>query len=333
MTARCLLQARSRPPSLLAARQSTARRVARICALLGAHAWLGCSGTSPDRSLVAKIESPIAYGTLDTVHTAVVAVLAPAGTTELAECGASIVQISGTTGYVLTAAHCCNLYVPTLVVVSNDYSVGEQYLSGATPAPPVYAVVAGSVYYDAHYNGNDHDFCMLQFSGATGSMSTVALPTSADDGLQVGSEIEHIGFGQTTTNPANASRFAGTDAVGALTNVAVEFNQGGSTDIPGTCDGDSGGPSLLPAGVAQAQQVIVAVQSYGGDVTTCAAETYGVGSRVISEIGVGAFITSYLANAPIGVQAGAEPVVAAPALSLWATVAMFLALVLVPRFH
>jgi Trypsin len=304
-------------------------RLARACTALGALAWLGCSGASPDRSPVAKVESPIAYGTPDTVHTAVVSVLAPVGATELQECSGSIVHVGAATGYVLTSAHCCNAYVPTVVVATNDYSIGEQYLSGGAPAPPAYAVVSGSVYYDALYNGSDHDFCMLKFSGATGTLASLALPTSGNDGLQVGSEIEHIGFGQTTTNANNSHRFTATDAVDALTNVTVEFNQGGSTDLPGTCEGDSGGPSLLPAGVAQAQQVIVSVQSYGADVATCAAETFGVGSRVISEIGPGAFITSYLENTPIGVQAGGATTPApAPAMGLWATGAMFLALAL-----
>src|SRR5579862_8546990 len=138
------------------------QRHALTCVALGALALLACSGPNPDRSAVARIRSPIAYGTADSVHTAVVAVLAPVGTTELEECTGSIVQVTGSTGYVLTAAHCCNTYVPTVVDAATDYTAGEAYLSGGTPAPPIYSVVAGSVYYDAQYAGagTDHDFCM-----------------------------------------------------------------------------------------------------------------------------------------------------------------------------
>lgn len=271
---------------------------------------LGCTATPQDSTTAGAAgarRSAIAYGTLDTVHTAVVAVLAPVGPTELEECTGTIVQVQNGNGYVLTAAHCCNAYVPTVVVVSDDYAVGEAYVSGSpSPVPPVYPVVAGSVVYDALYDGEDHDFCMLQFSGATADTATIGLPTTSGDGLELGSTVEHVGFGQTQTSPTNTQRRTGTDTIDlALTPLVVEFSQGGPQDIPGTCEGDSGGPSLFPASAAQAQQVVVAVQSYG-NATTCAAETLGVGSRVISEIGPGAFITSYLTNSPVGVQAGPD---------------------------
>ena len=101
--------------------------------------------------------------------------------------------------------------------------------------------------------------------------------------------------------------------------------------VPGTCDGDSGGPSLLPAGVAQPQQVVVGVQSYGNSVT-CAQVTFGVASRVSSEIGPGMFITSYLENAPVGVQMGA-PAPAVPALGGLGNLTLAAALAMVGRRH
>jgi hypothetical protein len=302
--------------------------LARACIALGALALFACSGPKPDRSAVARISSPIAYGSPDTAHTAVVAVLAPVGTTELQECTGSIVQVTGSTGYVLTAAHCCNMYIPTVVVAATDYTVGETYLCGGTPVPPVYSVVPESVYHDARYAdpGTDYDFCMLKFSGATKEMATLALPSSTSDGLQVGSAAEHLGYGETESSTTSSVRRTGTDAVTALTPTAVTFDQGGPTHIPGTCDGDSGGPALVPAGAPEAQQVIVAVDSYGNP-TTCAAETLGVGSRVLSEVGMGGFITSYLANAPTGVQAGVAPA-PAPAVPRRALVSIFVGLLL-----
>jgi hypothetical protein len=287
------------------------------CAV-GALSLLSCSSSPPDPGPIARTESPIAYGTADTVnpHTAVVAVLAPVTPTEFQQCTGSVLQVTGGIGYVLTAAHCCSTYVPTLVVASSDYGVGEQYLSGGTPVPPVYPVVAGSVQYDSLYKGSDHDFCMLRFSGATSNMPTLALPPASGDGLQLGAGIEHIGYGVTEASNTNSTRRTGTDTVNlSLTSLILEFSQGGSTDIPGTCEGDSGGPSLLPAGVPQSQQVIVGVQSYGNS-TTCSAETLGVASRVISEIGPQGFITRYLA-----------PPAAVPAMSRWAIAAMAAALV------
>jgi hypothetical protein len=140
---------------------------------------------------------------------------------------------------------------------------------------------------------------MLKFSGATASTPTIALPTSTSDGLAVGSQVQHVGFGITQTGALNSVRMAGTDTVtGPLTSGTLQFAQGGDADIPGTCDGDSGGPSLLPATASQAQQVVVGVQSYGNS-TTCVGETLGVASRVSSAIGPRGFITSYLPAAAL----------------------------------
>ncbi len=183
---------------------------------------------------------------------------------ELEECTGSIVNVSGGKGYVLTAAHCCSTYTPTVVVMAQSYVSGETYVFGGAPQPPAYAVVPGSVYYDALYSQDgqrDHDFCMLQFSGAPSGTATLALPTTSD-GLSLGSQVEHLGYGQTQDSSTNSERRTGIDAIDLqLTPLIVEFSQGGADATPGTCDGDSGGPSLLPATAAQSQQTIVAVQS------------------------------------------------------------------------
>src|SRR5580692_393194 len=103
------------------------------CAALAPVLSSGCSQSAGPEGRVGAVRSPIAYGTADTAHTAVVAVLAPVGTTSLQECTGSIVRVSGGSAFVLTAAHCCNAFVPTLVVASSDYAVGEQYIPGGTP--------------------------------------------------------------------------------------------------------------------------------------------------------------------------------------------------------
>jgi hypothetical protein len=271
----------------------------------GASALLSCSGPLPADGTIQTQQSPIAYGTPDTTHTAVVALLSPIGTNQLQECTGSIVGVSGNLGYVLTAAHCCNAHPPSVVVAGSDYSVGEALAFGGTPSPPVYSVVAESVYYDAQYAGagTAYDFCMLSFLGATASTPVLGLPASANDGLTSGVAVEHIGYGATETNASNSARRTGTDSIDqGLDAFVYQFSQGGSTHIPGTCAGDSGGPALLPAGAAQSVQTVVGVQSYG-NATTCVTETLGGGSRVSSEIGSGRFITSYVDGTPVGVKA------------------------------
>jgi hypothetical protein len=298
-----------------------------VAAVVASAVAVGCSG--PDvRERLGVSRTPIAYGTLDASHTAVAAVLSPVGSSDFQECTGSIVAVARGEGYVLTAAHCCNSFVPTVVVASNDYSVGEATLGGATPVPPVYGVVPGSVYYDAEYDGaGGHDFCLLRFAGADTTIATLALPSSSSDGLQLGSQVQHVGFGITDTTNNNTQRRSATDSVDLqLTNLLIEFSQGGPNQVPGTCEGDSGGPTLLPAGVAQAQQVIVGVQSFGNS-SSCTGETLGAASRVTSAIGPGGFITSYLAGTPIGVHAGGS----APAGGPWTRIALAVALVTIGR--
>jgi|HubBroStandDraft_5_1064220.scaffolds.fasta_scaffold202216_1 hypothetical protein len=304
------------------------------CAALAPVLASGCSQPVGPEGRVGAVRSPIAYGAADTLHTAVVAVLAPVGTTALQECTGSIVRVTGGDAFVLTAAHCCNLHIPTLVVASSDYAVGEPYLAGGTPAPPVYPVTPGSVYYDALYAEDmqlDHDFCMLQFTGAPANTATLSLP-STSDALAVGSSIEHVGFGFTETSTMNSQRRTGTDTVDQLTALMVEYPQGGTTDVPGTCEGDSGGPALLPAGAPQAQQVVTAVTSYGSS-SSCAQTTFGVGSRVSSAMGAGGFIASYLAGAPIGVHAGAPPQAVSASGGGWASALLAAGLVAAGLFE
>src|SRR6185312_10731958 len=143
------------------------RRLGLACFFLPALALTSCSsaeGPGTPEGPLGAAQSAIAYGTADSAHTAVVALLGNAGGGSFDECSGTIVQVKSGQGYVLTAAHCCNNTVPSIVVMSSDYTAGEQYLFGGTPQPPAYAVTQGSVYYDTAYNGQDHDFCMLRFA-------------------------------------------------------------------------------------------------------------------------------------------------------------------------
>ena len=107
------------------------RRSVLVCSFLGSLALTSCSSTNPvnpgdaPEGPLGTAESAIAYGTADSTHTAVVALLGNAGGGSFDECSGTIVQVKNGQGYVLTAAHCCNMTVPSVVVVSNDYTAGE----------------------------------------------------------------------------------------------------------------------------------------------------------------------------------------------------------------
>ena len=68
-------------------------------AFLGVSFVAGCSGNGVGEGRVGVSRSRIAYGTLDTRHTAVVALLSPVGA-ELQECSGSIVAVTGSTKYI-----------------------------------------------------------------------------------------------------------------------------------------------------------------------------------------------------------------------------------------
>jgi hypothetical protein len=159
------------------------------------------------------------------------------------------------------------------------------------------------VWFDAQYNGNDHDFCMLQFPAPAGA-AVIPVAQPGADGLSLGVQVEHVGFGQTDTSSANTGRRHETSPVDqSLTALIAQSSQGGASQVPGLCEGDSGGPGLLPAGAAQSAQMVVMTTSFGAS-TTCATNTSSTCSRVTSETGPGGFITNYLADTPSGTQAG-----------------------------
>ena len=282
------------------------RRVALACSFLGSLIAAGCAPASaPDANegTAAEAKGAIAFGSADTAnpHTAVVALVIDAGGGYISSCSGTVVKVANGQGYVLTAAHCCNEGAPGIVVMANDYGNYAQQLFNPNPSPPVYKVVPGSVYYDAAYNQYDHDFCMLKFSGATASTPTIKLPTGSPDGLANGTAIEHVGYGMTNTNSNNSQRRTGTNNVGQLSSALIEYNQGNGT--PGPCQGDSGGPTLIPAGEAQGSQTVVGVTSWGNS-SSCSGASMGASSRVLSGIGSGKFITSFINDAPIGNQPG-----------------------------
>jgi uncharacterized protein (TIGR03382 family) len=262
-----------------------------------------CGAPSQSDGPLGSSTQPIVYGTADTAnpHTAVVALLNP-DSGGYDQCSGTIVQVKAGVASVLTAAHCCNQTQPTVVVMSSDYSVGVPYVSGSmsTPAAPAYAVIASSVKYDTAYNGNASapvdDFCMLQFN-APATATSIPVATGSD-GLAVGSLVDYVGFGVTTdaTNNSNtirniASNVSINTAVGANT---FSYTEGMATpNRGGPCEGDSGGPALVPPGVPQSQQKVVGTTSYGSAKCQPAGST-GVDMRVISQTGMGGFIASYL---------------------------------------
>jgi len=256
---------------------------------LALFASAGCAAPDapdPKESASRKTESAIINGAIDTTHTAVVAVLGK----DFA-CSGTIVQVRTGFGYVLTAAHCCNVPgdSPVNVVMGNDYGTGQAF-----------PIVAGSTYFDPSFDNatGAFDFCMVKFAGANASTPTIAL-TSDPDGATVGMSTEIVGYGTTAPPPGgvNSKRRRSTEPLTAVTTSILAVSQGGTPADGGACEGDPGGPVLVTAGAAPVGQHVVAVLS---ETPANCEGAFTTASRVTSELGAGKFLTSYLADMPTG---------------------------------
>ena len=228
----------------------------------------------PQDGAQGKAASDIIGGTLDTTHGAVVAVLGGNFS-----CSGTIIQVTGSIGYVLTAAHCCvpgNL--PTKVVIGNDYNTGQQL-----------NVVPGSVTADSCYAscpGSTDDVCMLRFSGATAATQVIPAMTPQIDTLQVGTPITYVGYGLTQSPPSggNSKRRYVDKTVGKVDPYFVEY---ANPAVSGTCEGDSGGPGIVNVGGVDR---VACVTSFGDQACT------QLGSSIRTSSVYNKFIAPYLQN-------------------------------------
>ncbi|MEP7125676.1 MAG: MYXO-CTERM sorting domain-containing protein [Byssovorax sp.] len=243
--------------------------------LLGSVLFLGCGVESvpADGERLGASDSAIINGSPDVTHTAVVAVLAPDF-----ECSGTVLQVKGTTGYVLTAAHCCPANdLPIEVVVGPDYTTGISH-----------PIVPGSIVKDPCYQdypGSTDDVCMLKFKNATG-VPTIPPMTPQSDTLAVGTPITYVGYGITAAPPGggNSLRRYVNKTVGKVDTYFVEYASPGQS---GTCEGDSGGPGLV---VVNGQEQVASVTSYGDNMCN------QLGSSIRTSAVYTSFIAPFLAD-------------------------------------
>jgi MYXO-CTERM domain-containing protein len=210
-------------------------RVARIVLAAVGVSTLACSTSGPLPEERQTREEAIYYGSLDTTHQAVVSVSAGGGM-----CTGTIVAVNGSSGYVLTAAHCLvswgtQTYPPNQVSVR----IGNNYNT------PTATYTAAAVKVHPLYDGDDgsaNDFGMIRFTGATSSTPVIPAMAPAQDNLAVGTQVDLVGYGQTESSYNNSQRRHIVKPIADLNSAWLIFNQTGTSG--GTCSGDSGGPAL-----------------------------------------------------------------------------------------
>lgn len=178
---------------------------------------------------VAQEEQPIVGGTIDTANDAVVFLASQQG-----GCTGTIIAKNGSTGYVLTAAHCVNL----------EYIVQDDNLDCLETDSCDNFWYVDEQFYHPDYEGNDYDFSILRFIGA--DASTPVIPAaSAPDGIANGQMVEHSGYGLTEGGQPTNNRRHVTTPIKAFDSTLIQFDQGnGNGGGIGTCNGDSGGPGI-----------------------------------------------------------------------------------------
>ena len=199
----------------------------------------GCaveSASEPPEERVAQADETIVGGNVEPGFDAVVALIDTAG----GACTGTIIAKNGSTGYVLTAAHCTGM---DYVIQADNYN---DCFQGGNQANCQAAYDVVEQIFHPSYNDADpsqgYDFSLIRFSGA--NASTPVIPAAApSDGVAVGTNLLAVGYGITSANNnGNSLRRSVGFSVADLNSILIVDDQ---TDGKGSCSGDSGGPAIL----------------------------------------------------------------------------------------
>lgn len=267
-----------------------ARVATFVAAGIGALLASGCSGLAghqepgdddwQEPEQVARTRSGIINGQVDTTHAAVVAAFG-----SQSGCTATIIHKAGSVAYALSAGHCFELDPMQAVAVGTDYQAADDVLN----------VTDWQQHPNYNPNSQSYDFAVMTLSGASASTPTIPAMRPADDNVDTGSSIEHVGYGilqypsgGTTVRHHSMGSCDQTflSQLGLSSSLYVGYLQNGS----GPCSGDSGGPNLAdPDGSGQR---VAGVISFGDQ--ECA--QFGVSGRVSAVYDD--FIAPYIGNPP-----------------------------------
>jgi hypothetical protein len=208
-------------------------------------------------------------GSADTTHDAVMALLQLQTATTAYACSGTTIAQSGTSAFLLTAAHCVvaldvmdKVVLPPTVVAPSVMSVlpGPDWQVSLSQGRKL-TVTAISV--APGYDGapdSPNDVAIVRFTAGAPALPIVPILEPADDGLAAGSSLTLVGYGVTETGAQNTLRRTVDRPIDSLTAQELRYLQ---NDMKGQCHGDSGGPALTR--VAGAERV-AGVIAYGQEI-------------------------------------------------------------------
>jgi hypothetical protein len=268
--------------------------VGAIGALLLGFASGGCSaaGPIPDEELGSR-QDPIYGGTADTTHDAIMALL-HIERMSAGSCTGTTIAKQGSSGILLTAAHCVvaidasgNVVVPLQQDNPDSLEVvpGVDWIAGFD-ASKTFGV--GEIKVHPQYDGtvdSPFDIAVVRYLGTTAATQVIPALSAAEDTLMIGTSVTLYGYGKTETNDNNTQRRKVDKLIQNLNAFQILYDQ---RDGKGSCQGDSGGPSIVqtPGG-----ERVAATTSYGDQDCTQA----GVSVRVSS---AASFLDGVLSSIP-----------------------------------
>lgn len=274
------------------------------CAFL--TAFISCSKPDSHRveannpPTINQISEPIYHGEPDTSpakYPAVVALFTVNKEGNYFQCSGTLIKKKGSTGYVLTAAHCLeDGYIPVIALLGDDYNSGsavyvrtDRFLSN-----PKYGTDVDG--------GLIHDTALFRVQGVPSDQAAMAVVTPDEDVLKAGDQVVFVGYGQTEKSSDNSVRNSVSGELSTVDELVFSYEQ--TPETGGPCFGDSGGPAVALVG---SEQRVVGVTSYGytldpGQIDDCESGI-GVSARVSADYDE--FIKPFLDNA-IGTDTGSE---------------------------
>jgi MYXO-CTERM domain-containing protein len=213
-------------------------------------------GIEGDRS--AGRSGPIIGGTADTTHDAVLALIQFETPTRGFACTGTTIAQSGTSAFLLTAAHCV-LQHDAMDQVIQPMTIASPSMLTVVQGPDWQASLAlghnfsvAAVSVAAGYDGateSPNDVAVVRFVTSTPSLPVIPILEAADDTLAVGSTLTLVGYGETTVgDPTNSTRQTLDRPIDNLDAQHIFYLQ---NDMKGGCSGDSGGPALTRVGGAE----------------------------------------------------------------------------------